>query len=355
MQKASNPPDTPQTSPKNGAKGSILSRFLASREISVFLVQVLICCFMATTTMRENFFKPDNVREILFQVSMLAIFAIGETIVIITGGIDLSLGSLIAFSGMLLATLVTNFDTALYTPLAIALAVGFTLLASGAIGLLHATLIHRVRLPAFVVTLVSLLVLRSQSYVMNSRNTVPVDSEKIPFFGWLTNGKLFDETLFAVPIPFVLMLTIAITVHIVLTKTHIGRYLYSIGSNEVATRLSGVNVFRVKLVAYGVSALLGGVAGMLYMGYDNQGNPVAGQSYELNAVAAAVVGGANLAGGQGTVLGTVLGALLLITIRSVIVLVLPQPDIWDGTVTGGVLLLAVLATALQQRGKTRTN
>jgi ribose transport system permease protein len=132
----------------------------------------------------------------------------------------------------------------------------------------------------------------------------------------------------------------------------VGRYLYSVGSNEQATLLSGVNVYKVKLFAYGASALLGGVAGVLWASYGGQGDPLAGQAYELDAVAASVVGGASLAGGQGSVLGTVLGATLLMVIFSAINLTLSSPDLWRGTVVGGVLLFAVLVTALQQRRRT---
>jgi ribose transport system permease protein len=129
----------------------------------------------------------------------------------------------------------------------------------------------------------------------------------------------------------------------------IGRYLYSVGSNEQATRLSGVNVYRVKLFAYSMSGLLGGVAGVLYAAYGAQGDPLAGTAYELDAVAAAVVGGANLMGGQGSVVGTLLGATLLHSILSSINLTLANPDLWRGTLVGGVLLFAVLVTALNRR------
>ena len=135
----------------------------------------------------------------------------------------------------------------------------------------------------------------------------------------------------------------------ILARTKIGRHVYSVGSNEQATLLSGVNVGRVKLFAYGTSALLGGVAGILYAGYGGQGDPLSGGGYELNAVAAAVIGGANLNGGQGSVGGTVLGACLLMVIQNAINLNLDNASRWEGTVVGGVLLLAVLTTALQQR------
>ena len=349
MPKVSNPPDSAPISGGAGPRKPFVAQLLASRETSVLAVLLLLIVGMAFTSVRVQFFSPENMQQMAFQVALLSIFAIGETIVIISGGIDLSLGSLIAFSGMMLAFLVNRFDSRMFTGAAVGLAIVSTFLASWLIGATHTVLIQRVKLPAFVVTLTSLLVLRSQSLIMNHHQQIPVDQERFPLFNWLTNGKLFAGAKYAIPIPVIIMIAVAVTAHLVLSKTRMGRYLYSIGSNEQATMLSGVNVFKVKLFAYGASALLGGIAGMLYMGYGGQGDPSAGVSYELDAVAAAVVGGASLAGGQGSVMGTVLGACLLNAILSVILLKLDQPDIWRGTIVGGVLLVAVLATAFQQR------
>lgn len=327
------------------ATPSRAARILATRELSVLAVLALLYVAMFLSPARSLFYSARNMQMILLQVALLAIFAIGETIVIITGGIDLSLGSLIAFSGMLLAAMVLRLDARMYTAIAVALAILITLAASLALGAVHAVLIHSLRLPAFVVTLVSLLVLRSQALVMNHHQQIVIDADRCPLFNWLSNGNLLGW----VPIPAIILLVVAVGAHLVLTRMRMGRYLYSVGSNELATALSGVNVFRVKLVAYGASAVLGGLAGILWAGYGGQGDPQAGVAYELDAVAAAVVGGANLNGGQGSVLGTVIGACLLHSIFSGINLTLNEPSLWRGTVVGGVLLVAVLATALQQR------
>ena len=349
MPKVSNPPDSVPVGGGAGPRKSFAAQLLASRETSVLAVLLLLIVGMSFTSVSSKFFSALNMQQMAFQVALLSIFAIGETIVIISGGIDLSLGSLIAFSGMMLAYLVNRFDARMFTGTAVVLAIAMTFLASWLIGAVHTVLIQRVKLPAFVVTLTSLLVLRSQSLVMNHHQQIPVDQEHFPVFNWLTNGKLFASAKYAIPVPVIIMIVVAVVAHLVLSKTRMGRYLYSVGSNEQATMLSGVNVFKVKLFAYCTSALLGGIAGLLYMGYGGQGDPSAGASYELDAVAAAVVGGASLAGGQGSVLGTVFGACLLNAILSVILLTLDQPDIWRGTIVGGVLLLAVLATAFQQR------
>jgi ribose transport system permease protein len=326
---------------------SLLQRLRDRREISVVVVLILISILLFFSSARDIFYSQRNLQNLLLQIALLSTFAIGETIVIITGGIDLSLGSIIAFSGMVLAFSATQMNQRMYVGAAVGLAILATLAVTLAIGSLHATLIHRLRLPPFVVTLAALTILRSQSLLMNRQ--LPITISEFPFLTYLANGRLFPNSPFPIPVPVVIVCIIAIVMHLLLNYAKIGRYVYSLGSNEQATRLSGVNVGRVKLFAYGISALLGGVAGILYAGYGGQGDPLSGGGYELNAVAAAVIGGANLRGGQGSIVGTLLGACLLNVILSGINLTISNPSLWEGTVVGGVLLLAVLATALQQR------
>jgi ribose transport system permease protein len=324
-----------------------LRRIISSREFSVVVVIALICLAMAATKSAENFFGPANRINQMRNIALLGIFAIGETIVIISGGIDLSLGSLIAFTGMAMAMLLVTLGKTLVMPAAIVLAVVLTLLLALGIGVVHATLIHKVRLPAFVVTLASLLLLRSQALIMNKQLPVPLSD--YPMIGTLANGNLFDGTPYAVPIPFLILVVVAVITAQLLNRARIGRYVYACGSNELATELSGVSTYKVKLFAYGASGLLGGLGGVLWAAYSGQGDPNIAKAYELDAVAAAVLGGASLNGGQGSVTGTLLGATLLYVIFSAINLSLDKPDLWRGTVVGGVLLLAVVVTAVQQR------
>lgn len=342
-------PASAVTAPKRG--NPILVFLQRHRESGVVLVLMVICILLYFSSARTTFYSTANLQNLLLQIALLSVFAIGETIVILTSGIDLSLGSLIAFSGMVLAMTVTQLNTRMYTGSAIGLAIIFTFLVVLAIGALHATLIHRLRLPPFVVTLASLTILRSQSLLMNKQ--LPVSLSEFSFLTWLANGRLFERSFFPIPVPVVIVGFLAVVMHVLLKYSRIGRYVYSVGSNEEATRLSGINVGRIKLFAYGASALLGGVAGVLYAGYGGQGDPLSGTGYELNAVAAAVIGGANLRGGQGSIVGTLLGACLLNVILSGINLTIANPSLWEGTVVGGVLLLAVLTAALQQRDKAK--
>jgi ribose transport system permease protein len=240
---------------------------------------------------------------------------------------------------MLVALFVTKLGAVLIAGPAVALALLLALLAGLAIGFVHAALVHRLALPSFVVTLASLLILRSQSLVLNKQ--LPISLSEYPGLLALAQGWT----------PLLILAGVAVVTHVLLTRMRIGRYLYAVGSNEQATLLSGVNVYKVKLFAYGASGLLGALAGTLWAAYGGQGDPLAGNGYELDAVAAAVVGGASLTGGRGSVIGTILGAVLLQTILSSINLTLSSPDIWRGTVVGGVLLFAVLVTAFQQRSR----
>jgi ribose transport system permease protein len=329
------------------ARNSPFTALIQSREFSVVIVLVVLCIAMIFTDARETFYSGRNIQNILRQVALLSVFAIGETVVIITAGIDLSLGSMIAFTGMVLALFVTKLAVSLVAVPAILIAILLTLLVALAIGAIHASLIHKLNLPPFVVTLASLLILRSQSLIVNKQ--LPISLQEFPGLLYLANGTLFDGTPFALPMPIVILAVVAVLMSVALNRLRIGRYIYSIGSNEQATGLSGVNVYKVKLFAYGTSAVLGGLAGILWAAYGAQGDPQAASGYELDAVAASVVGGANLMGGQGSVMGTILGAMLLQVIFSAINLKLSSPDIWRGTVVGGVLLFAVLVTALQQK------
>lgn len=344
----------PASTDSNRSSGqNFARRFFGSRESSVLLVLFLLLAvlyFYPPT--HGTFYARPNWLNLSRQIALLSVFAIGETLVILTGGIDLSLGSLIGFSGMLLALVVTHLDASMYTGAAVVLAILVTLVFSFGIGAWHAGLIHRLNLPPFVVTLASLTILSSQSLVMNKQ--LPITLTDYSFLLKLANGSFFADSAFPIPIPVVIVLVIAIVTHILLTRAKIGRYVYSVGSNEQATRLSGVNVWRVKLFAYGISALLGGVAGILYAGYSTQGDPRNGAGYELNAVAAAVIGGTALTGGQGTVAGTLLGACLLNVILTGLNMAdVPNVTLWQGTVIGGVLLAAVLITAFRQRNQSR--
>jgi ribose/xylose/arabinose/galactoside ABC-type transport system permease subunit len=301
-----------------------------------------------------------SAEDILRQTALLGIFTLGTAVVIIAGGIDLSSGSVIAFSGTICATLMV-----LMAPEAmknaqpvgrwvVVLAVTGTLLVGSLIGSLHAWLITVVELPPFVATLATLVGLRSFSRAI-------VESVTSAQFGAQSSQiQIYDpwlrETTKWVPNQVVLFLVLTALAWLLMGRTVVGRHLYALGGNENAARLSGIRTDRLKWLAYCVSAVLSSVAGIFYIGDQSVADPLTlGRGYELNAIAAAVVGGCSLQGGAGTVPGTVLGALFLRTVIDGVAKVIKiGADVYEGLIVGGVVVVAVAFNQLRQaagRGK----
>jgi ribose transport system permease protein len=315
------------------------------REAGVFIallvLSLTIGLYLHFVRHQDTFLTPGNLQNLSRQIALLGVFALGEAIVIIAGGIDLSVGSVIGFSGMLCARMFADW----HWPLAAAIFAA--LVASLAIGFLHAALIHHLRVPPFIVTLGSLSILRSVAQLMSNAMPIPTVGEGLNSSGldFLVSGRLLG-----VPVSVCLLLILVLALELMMRRSRTGRYLYSIGSNEEAARLSGVGIFRTKAVAYGLSALLAGLAGVLYVGYNGQGDPRSGFGYELNAIAAAVVGGCSLQGGQGTLLGAILGAAILNVILNGINLIIQKnASLWEGTIVGSVVVLAVLLNVVGRR------
>jgi ribose transport system permease protein len=317
-------------------------RILRTREFGVLVVLVLLVLFISSTEKGDAFLGPISLQNLSRQIALLGVFAIGQAVVIIAGGIDLSVGTLIGFTGVLCAWLLARAGWSLEASI---LAV---LLFSAGVGVLHALLINRFRLLPFIVTLGSLFIFLSVGQLMTNNVPIPVSPQDSPYseaFQFLGNGKLWN-----VPVPVYVMLGVLIVVSIIMHFTVIGRHIYALGNNEEATRLSGISVLRTQMIAYGLCSLLAGLAGILYASYQRQGIPGSGLSYELKAIAAAVVSGCSLSGGQGTVVGAVIGAALLNVILSGISFVIQQgASNWEGTVVGSILLLTAVLNRLQQQ------
>ena len=344
----SSPPDADRAeSPRGGSAMAAARRWLATPEFSVLLVLAALLVFLAARGRLDDFTGEANRDSLARSVGLQSVFSIGELLVILTGGIDLSIGSMIAFGGMLLAAVGTRaLDSGMPVELSTALAMAAVLAFSAGLGAVHASLVHRMKLPPFVVTLASMSILRSAAQLLN--NAVPIPIERFPLINYLGNGKLFIAgTSIGLPVSTIILAVIATLVLILLTRTSLGRHVYAVGSNEAATGLSGVNVYRVKLFVYIGCSLLAGLASILYAGYGGQGDPSSGNMFELNAISAAVIGGAVLTGGRGSVVGTVLGALLLEWILSIINLTMDKPTLWRGTVVGSVLLTAVVINQIR--------
>jgi ribose/xylose/arabinose/galactoside ABC-type transport system permease subunit len=311
----------------------------------------------------------DIARIILRETSMLGIFALGAAIVIIAGGIDLSAGALIAFSGtiffgviILLAPddpttrwsgdpdrhLPDTQELAIWIPcVALAVTVATALL----VGSFHAWLITSIELPPFVATLASLVGLRSLARLLIQDITV------VEFGQRQSTITMNDELLTSVGrenwwLPCVIWLVLCIAMWLLLGRTVVGRHIYAMGGNEQAAKLSGIRTDRLKWLSYCISSMTASLAGVLYACYIGTASPATdGMGYELNAIAAAVVGGCSLAGGVGTIAGVVLGALFLrVVIDSVAKLFRSQPDLFEGLVVGMLVVLAVAFNALRGTG-----
>jgi ribose/xylose/arabinose/galactoside ABC-type transport system permease subunit len=318
--------------------GARLAGMFRSREVGVALVLLLLLIGLRFTSSWAIFVGSHNLENVTRQIGLLGIFSVGECLVIITAGIDLSVGSVIGLSGVVCSTLMVNNGW----PLSAAFAI--TVLLGLALGCVHTFLISTFHVPPFVVTLGSLDVLRSAAQIIS--NQVPIQLQGVASAGLISalgNNSIGSENGFHVPIVFVILAIVVVVVELFMRKTAMGRHIYALGGNEEATRLSGINPSTVRLIAYMVSAGLASIAGIIYAGYINEGAPSTGSGYELDAIAAAVIGGCSLFGGQGSVIGTVIGAALLQVLLNVITLVITQnPSLWQGVIIGCVVVLAVM-------------
>ena len=294
---------------------------------------VILCVVM--TILSPYFLTFNNLFNVGTQIAVIAILALGLTFVIVSGGIDLSVGSVLGLAGIVFgwATAVANLPL----PLALALGVG----AGASAGLINGLLITLGNLPPFIATLAMLSAARGLALVISGG--VPLNPIPGPILS-LGSGDLFGF----VPLPVILMLVMwAITVGI-LRSTYAGRAMYAIGGNEEASRLSGIHVSRQKLLIYTLSGLFAGIAGILLTARLASAQPQAGFTFELDAIAAVVIGGASLSGGVGSASGTLIGALILGVLRNGLNL-LNVSAFWQQVVIGAVIALAVMTDTLRRR------
>jgi ribose/xylose/arabinose/galactoside ABC-type transport system permease subunit len=325
---------------------------------------VAIVAVVAITTLFSDAYrqKPlQNLQEILRQTSLLGVFALGAAIVIIAGGIDLSSGSVIAFSGSICASIMLamspidesgNRVTQDLGAHVFAIAIAGTLLTGFLIGTLHAWLITVVGLPPFVATLASLVGLRSLARVYVQEVTALVQKT-----GKTTQIYINDEAFSRLGttwwIPLIIFLVLSLLAWLLMSRTVVGRHLYAMGGNEAAARLSGIRTDQLKWLAYSLGAMTASIAGILYTAEVGTANPsVQGRGYELNAIAAAVVGGCSLQGGVGLISGVMLGVMFLrVVIDSVAKLVKVGADDYEGIIVGFLVVLAVAFNELRRAGR----
>lgn len=301
------------------------------------LIALLLLCLIFTIT-SEEFLTFDNFMNIARQVSINALLALGMLLPILTAGIDLSVGAVLAFSSMIMGIVTVSMGMNPVIGILAALAVG------AGFGLLNGVLLTKFHLPhPFISTMGTQFIARGLALMVTAAAPIAGFPLLIQYMG---NGFVAN----IVPFSFVLVIVVYIIMHIFLTKTKTGRYIYAIGGNKEAARLSGINVNRVLLIVYTISGLLAGLAGVIQVGRVNAAFPTAGMMYETDAIAAVIIGGASFFGGVGTVVGTAIGAAIIAVLRNGLNLLNVSSDI-QMAVIGAVIILAVYVDVLRLRKK----
>lgn len=317
--------------------------FLASQ--SAYVLAALILLILAMHLASPNFLTGGNVSNITRNFSFIAIAALGMTLVIITGGIDLSVGSTMALSATVTSLTMGALDGAAFHPFpgsAMLVAIGAGMGVAILVGFANGFFIAKLKLAAFVTTLGSLSIVRGLTYVATQgRGTFPSGPDKELFLA-VTAGRLFD----IVPMAFVYLILCAGLMWLALHHTAWGRHVFAIGGNEAAGRLTGVPVDRVKMQVYVLCSLAAGINGIIISGWLGSAPANLATAYELTIIAAAVIGGANLAGGVGGAMGAIIGCILIEVIRNGLVLARVDPY-WQQTLVGIIIVAAVLVDRLR--------
>jgi len=293
------------------------------------LILVTVLSFMS-----PYFLTIPNLLNVVRQVSIIAIVSFGMTMVILTGGIDLSVGSMLAFSGAIAAGMIVNSGLNVFLAIFIGLAAGT------ALGLFNGIAVAKAKLPAFIVTLAMMTVARGFTLIYTNGRPISGFNKTFRFFG--------AGYLGSIPVPVLIMFILLAVIYILLKKTPLGRYIYAIGGNEKATKLSGINTDKIKIAVYALNGFLAAVSGIILTSRLNSAQPMAGEGYELDAIAAVVLGGTSLSGGSGGVVGTIVGALIIAVLNNGLNL-LNVSSFYQLVAKGAVILLAVFLDRKSQQ------
>lgn len=330
---------TPQAAPQTSA----IARLKASgahQKLLAFASLIVLLIFFSVAS--PNFLQTSNILAILQATSVNGVLAIAATLVIITGGIDLSVGTLMTFTAVTAGVVLTYWGLPLPLGILGAIAMG------AACGTISGTLVAKMKIPPFIATLGMMLILKGLSLVISG--TKPIYFNDTPNFFQISQGSLIGVIFPTVPVPngVLILFVVALFVGWVLTRTVLGRYCFALGSNEEAVRLSGVNTDAWKIRIYALAGGICGVAGLLIASRLNSAQPALGLGYELDAIAAVVIGGTSLAGGRGSILGTIIGALIMsVLLNGLRILSVAQE--WQTVVTGLIIIAAVYADMLRRR------
>lgn len=308
-------------------------QLLLRREATTLVALLLVV--VVFSVLNPLYLSGANLVDVIDQATINGLLALGITFVIITGGIDLSVGSTMAIVIVVVGKTLTELG--LNPVLAFAAGIGLGVV----MGLGNGFLVAKLGLQPFIATLATMSAFRGVAYIITGGYPV---LDIPPSFRAMVDGDLFG----VVPIAILILLAFAAIGHVVLTRTRTGVYIFAIGGNEESTRLSGVNVFRNKSIAYALCGVGAALAGMVMLARLGTGEPTAGQGYELNAIAAAAIGGTSLAGGKGSIVGTLLGALLLSALRVGLV-VQGVDSFWQYIATGAIIAFAAYFEIVRDR------
>lgn len=302
----------------------------------------LIVMIVAFSIASPNFLQFNNIVGILLATAVNGVLALGVTFVIVSGGIDLSIGTVMTLSAVLTGVLITNMDLPIVVGILGGIATG------GLAGMVNGILIARFKIPPFIATLGMLNVAKGLALVISGLK--PIYFNETPAFNQAAMGSLIGSLIPGLAIPNIVLVLFgaALVASLVLSKTILGRYTFALGSNEEASRLSGVSVDRWKIAVYTVGGLFAGLGGVLIAARLNSAQPSLGLGYELDAIAAAVIGGTSLSGGEGSILGTVIGAFIISTLTNGL-RIMSVPQEWQIVVTGGIVILAVYLDVIRRR------
>ncbi|WP_322892356.1 MULTISPECIES: ABC transporter permease [unclassified Yoonia] len=325
------------------APKSVAARMIATgTHQRVLAFASLIILLIGFSIASPNFMQTSNMIAILQATSVNGVLAIAVTLVIITGGIDLSVGTMMTFCAVITGVVLTYAGLPLWLGVIAAIATG------AGCGLCSGTFVAKMKIPPFIATLGMMLILKGMSLVISG--TRPIYFNDTPGFSEISRGSLIGQIFPAVPIPngvLILFVVAGVTAYI-LNRTVLGRYCFALGSNEESVRLSGVNTDRWKIAIYALSGAIVGIAGLLIASRLNSAQPALGLGYELEAIAAVVIGGTSLSGGRGSILGSLIGALIMAVLTNGL-RVLSVAQEWQTVVTGAIIILAVYADMLRRR------
>lgn len=314
-------------------KSGVLQQLLASASL---IAMVLVFTFSS-----DNFFRFDNIIGILLSTAVIGVLALGSTFVIITGGIDLAVGTVMTFSSVMTGVIITFWGL----PIPFGIIGG--VLTGALCGTISGLAVAKMKIPPFIATLAMMMITKGLSLVISGAK--PIYFNDTPAFAKISMGSITNSIIgVEIPNAVLIFFGLAIVAGLILAKTIIGRYNFALGSNEEATRLSGVNVNFWKITIYTITGAFSGIAGILMASRLNSAQPALGSGYELEAIAAVVIGGTSLSGGQGTIVGTVIGALIMsVLINGLRILSIPQE--WQTVIIGLVVIGAVYADILRRR------